>query len=176
MIKTITLFALILLSSMGALLAQVNDSKTSATKRDSISVETIEVRKRNSPANNKTIPSKDSTYLIQLVGKETPPAYQKMPEYPGGDVALLEFINRNFNYPMDALDKEIQGKIIVQYFVEEDGSVSNVSIKQRIANNDYGLNKEAIRVVKLLGKFKPGMVNGKPTRTQLEVPINFHNQ
>jgi len=100
-------------------------------------------------------------------------AYQKvdvMPVFPGGDAALLKFIADSTHYPKDAKEKGIQGKVLARFMVKKDGSVSDVSVMQKV---NPSLDNEAIRVVKLLPKFTPGKLNGKTVPVWFMVPINF---
>ncbi len=100
-------------------------------------------------------------------------AYQKvdvMPVFPGGDAALLKFIGDSTHYPKDAKEKGIQGKVIARFMVKKDGSVSDVSIMQKVSPS---LDNEAIRVVKLLPKFTPGELKGKKVPVWYMVPISF---
>src|SRR5512133_1342328 len=100
-------------------------------------------------------------------------AYQKvdvMPEFPGGDVALLKFIADNTVYPKEAKEKGIQGKVITKFMVKKDGSVSDVSVVQGV---NSALDNEAVRVVKTLPNFTPGKLNGKTVPVWFMVPITF---
>ncbi len=92
------------------------------------------------------------------------------PAFPGGEAALLRFIAENTQYPLEALTNKIEGKVFIQFVIEKDGSVSNVKLLRGIGS---GCNEEAIRVVKMLPKFKPGMQNGQAVRVQYNVPIMF---
>ena len=98
---------------------------------------------------------------------------EKMPGFPGGDDALLAFISNHVNYPQQALDNNIQGKVVVAFVVGKDGKVSDVHVKKGIKPADLGCNAEAERVVKLLPPFSPGMQNGKPVKVAYSVPITF---
>jgi len=93
-----------------------------------------------------------------------------MPEFPGGDVALLEYIKNNIVYPEKAKAKGVYGRISMNFTVEIDGSVSNVIVARNV---DPDLDAEAIRVIKSLPKFKPGTQRGKPVRVKYSVPVNF---
>jgi protein TonB len=100
-------------------------------------------------------------------------AYQKvdvMPEFPGGDIALLKFIADNTVYPKEAKEKGIQGKVITRFMVKKDGSVSDVSVVQGV---NSALDNEAVRVVKTLPNFTPGKLNGKTVPVWFMVPITF---
>ncbi len=98
---------------------------------------------------------------------------EKFPAYPGGENALIAFINQDMHYPKKAMKENIQGKVIVSFVVEKDGSVSQVTVKKGIVGDDGACNNEAIRVVKKLARFSPGMQNGKPVRVYYMLPINF---
>jgi protein TonB len=98
---------------------------------------------------------------------------EQMPEFPGGEGALFKFIQSNIQYPAMERDNDIQGRVIVGFVVNEDGSVSDVSVKKGVSS---GLDKEAIRVVKLLPKFKPGKQQGKAVKVAYVLPIMFKLQ
>ena len=95
---------------------------------------------------------------------------EENPKFPGGPAKLLEYIQKNLEYPEAARENEIQGRVFVGFIVEEDGSVSNVKILRGIG---YGCDEEAIRLVNSLPKFKPGKQRGKPIRVQYTLPIVF---
>ena len=93
-----------------------------------------------------------------------------MPEFPGGTEKLLEFLKENIHYPKIAEENGIQGRVVVTFVVEKDGSIGKAKIVKSV---DPSLNEEAIRVLKLLPKWKPAMLNGKPVRSKYTVPITF---
>jgi periplasmic protein TonB len=95
---------------------------------------------------------------------------QEMPEFPGGTQALMNFINENISYPEDAIRNNIQGKVILKFVVNTDGSVDRVEI---LGGIDPSLNNEAIRVVKNLPRFKPGKDNGVPVPVWFTLPVIF---
>jgi len=95
---------------------------------------------------------------------------EDMPEFPGGDLALRKYIANAINYPVIAQENGIQGKVYVQFVVDKDGSVSDARIARGV---DPSLDKEALRVVNALPKWKPGKQRGKPVRVSYTVPINF---
>ena len=96
---------------------------------------------------------------------------EDMPQFPGGSVQ--KWISKNVKYPMIAQENNIQGKVFVQFVIEKDGSVSDVKVARSV---DPSLDKEAIRVVKAMPKWKPGKQRGKPVRVSYTVPINFQLQ
>lgn len=95
---------------------------------------------------------------------------EEMPMFPGGDAALRNFIAQSVKYPVIAQENGIQGKVYVNFVVGKDGSISNATISRGV---DPSLDKEALRVVNSLPKWKPGKQGGKPVRVSYTVPINF---
>lgn len=95
---------------------------------------------------------------------------EEMPEFPGGDVALRKYIAANLKYPVIAQENGVQGKVYVSFVVDADGGISNAKVARSV---DPSLDKEALRVVNSLPKWKPGKQRGKPVRVSFTVPINF---
>jgi protein TonB len=95
---------------------------------------------------------------------------EEMPEFPGGDAALRAYIANSVKYPQIAQENGIQGKVYVNFVVGKDGSISQAKIARGV---DPSLDKEALRVVNSLPKWKPGKQGGKPVRVSYTVPINF---
>ena len=93
-----------------------------------------------------------------------------MPEFPGGDLALLRFLSNSVKYPVIAQEAYIQGTVYVNFVIDRDGSVTNAKVIREV---DPSLDKEALRVVNNLPKWKPGMQQGTPVRVSYSVPISF---
>jgi protein TonB len=94
-----------------------------------------------------------------------------MPVFKGGDTALINYIRRNTKYPEPAKLKGIQGKVMVRFAVEADGSIDKISILKGV---DPDLDKEALRVVGTMPTFeKPGIKDGKAVSVWYSLPINF---
>jgi len=93
-----------------------------------------------------------------------------MPQFPGGQIAMLQYIMENMKYPKQAMKEGIQGRVAVSFIVEKDGSISDV---KPILSVHPLLNKEAVRVVKSMPKWTPGKQNGKPVRVRFNLPIMF---
>lgn len=93
-------------------------------------------------------------------------------EYPGGKVALTEFIKQNLHYPETALESEIEGKTYVGMVINLDGSISDVKILRGVPGCPE-CDKEAIRIVKIMPKFTPAQVNGKDVRSRYTLPVVF---
>jgi protein TonB len=103
---------------------------------------------------------------------ESPVFYvvEESPEYPGGYIALLNFINENLRYPSEAVNNNIQGRVILKFVVNPNGSVDRIEILRGI---DPLLDNEAIRVVKAFPKFKPGKQRGVPVPVWFTLPVVF---
>ena len=95
------------------------------------------------------------------------------PEFPGGLDALSKFIADNIKYPQLAKENNITGRVFVSFVVEKDGRVGQVKILRDIGG---GCGNEAVRVVKMMPKWKPGKQRGKAVRTQFNLPVNFDLQ
>ena len=93
-----------------------------------------------------------------------------MPQFPGGQIAMLQYIMKNIKYPEQAMKEGIQGRVAVRFIVEKDGSISDV---KPILSVHPLLNKEAVRVVESMPKWTPGKHNGKPVRVRFNVPVMF---
>ena len=91
------------------------------------------------------------------------------PKFPGGPEKLFEFIADNLRWPGDD-DSCIQGRVVVSFIVEKDGSLTDVKVVRSL---DPSFDKEAVRIVKSMPKWEPGMWNGKPARVDYSIPIRF---
>ena len=95
---------------------------------------------------------------------------EQMPQYPGGESELLNFVGKNLRYPESAVNHKIQGKVIVRFVVNETGEVDKIQVVRSLQAE---CDKEAIRVIKLFPKFIPGKQNGKNTKVLYTLPITF---
>ena len=95
---------------------------------------------------------------------------EQMPQYTGGEEAMMKYVAENIKYPQAAKDKNISGRVFVSFVIEKDGSVSNVKVVRGIGG---GCDEEAARVIKEMPKWKPGMQKGKPVRVNYMMPIFF---
>lgn len=95
---------------------------------------------------------------------------EQMPEFPGGELELRKHIATNIQYPEICKENGIQGRVFIQFVVDEKGGVRNVKVMRGV---DPALDAEAVRVIKALPKFKPGKQRGKPVRVSYTVPVNF---
>lgn len=104
--------------------------------------------------------------------KESPifTSVEQMPEFPGGPAAFINFLSNNLQYPVKAVTEKVQGKVFISFFVEKDGSLSEVKILRSLSAE---IDSEAVRVIKKSPKWKPGIQNGRAVRTSFTLPINF---
>ena len=109
----------------------------------------------------------------EVVEAEVFTIVEQMPSFPGGDAKMYEYLGKNIKYPQIARETGIQGRVFVNFVVEPDGSVSNVTVLRGIGG---GCDEEAMRVVKNMPKWKPGKQRGKPVRVQYMLPVNFRLQ
>ena len=99
---------------------------------------------------------------------------ESMPEFPGGQQALFKYLSDNVKYPVIAQENGIQGRVICQFVVNKDGSIVDVEVVR--SGGDPSLDKEAVRVIKSMPKWKPGKQRGKAVRVKYTVPVNFKLQ
>lgn len=104
----------------------------------------------------------DNEKVYQVVGQQ--------PNFPGGKEELFKYLAYNMIYPADATKNKVEGRVLVTFVIEHDGSISNVNV----VNSVYpSLDKEAIRVVSEMPKWIPGKANGKTVRVKYTIPITF---
>ena len=98
---------------------------------------------------------------------------EQMPMYPGGDGALMGYLRDNIHYPTVAAENGVQGRVVVGFVVERDGSITDVKILRGV---DPSLDREAMRVVQNMPKWTPGKQNGSAVRVKYQVPVSFRLQ
>ena len=98
---------------------------------------------------------------------------EQMPMFPGGDGALMGYLSQNIHYPTIAAENGVQGRVVVGFVVERDGSITDVNILRGV---DPSLDKEAMRVVRSMPKWTPGKQNGSAVRVKYQVPVSFRLQ
>ena len=98
---------------------------------------------------------------------------EQMPQFPGGDAALFEYLSTHIKYPTIAEENGVQGRVIVTFVVERDGSITDVKVGKSV---DPSLDKEASRVVAGMPKWIPGKQNGSAVRVKYTVPVTFRLQ
>ena len=115
--------------------------------------------------------------IIAFVNAQKPLSNSKLidkattkPEFPGGNDMLWKFVQKNIQYPQMERDNDIQGKVIVRFLVDETGTVSDIEILRHVSP---GFDKEAVRIVKALPKWKPATYNNKPVAVYYVLPVVF---
>ncbi len=98
---------------------------------------------------------------------------EQMPEFPGGMKEMLKFLQENVKYPENAMKNNVQGRVIVQFVVEKDGTPTEFKVLRSV---DPDLDEEALRVMKAMPKWKPGMQKGQVVRVKFTVPVSFKLQ
>lgn len=98
---------------------------------------------------------------------------EEMPSFPGGVGALNNWLDNNIQYPKQAKDTGVQGRVIIKFIIEKDGSISNAKVSRSL---DTDLDNEALRLVKSMPKWNPGKQNGTEARVRYSVPVNFRLQ
>ena len=110
-------------------------------------------------------PKEEETKLFDVV--------EVMPSFPGGQAALFEWLSKNIKYPVVAEENGVQGRVIVTFVVERNGSITDVQVVKSV---DPSLDKEAVRVVKAMPHWIPGKQNGSAVRVKFTVPVTFRLQ
>ena len=114
--------------------------------------------------------SDEDLEIVEEDDEEVFMVVENMPEFPGGDLGLMKYIQKNVKYPPIAKEYNITGKVYISFVVDKSGSVTNVKVVRGV---DKNLDAEAVRVIKSLPKYKPGKQRGKFVPVQFTVPINF---
>jgi protein TonB len=95
---------------------------------------------------------------------------EQLPEYPGGMVEFMKWLTKTLKYPAEALQRHTEGKVMVSFIVDKDGSLSDIKV---VKSAGKLLDDEALRVMRLMPKWQPGKDNGKPCRSMIAIPIVF---
>jgi protein TonB len=90
---------------------------------------------------------------------------EQMPEFPGGQNALIQYLSQNIRYPLIAKENKIQGRTLVSFVVEKDGKISNVQVLR--SSGDMMLDREAMRVIRSMPRWRPGYMKGQPVRAEI---------
>lgn len=104
---------------------------------------------------------------LNLLTIDTPPSY------PGGMANFYKLIATNLKYPETAQKYNIEGKVFLSFVIEKDGTLSDAKIERSLG---FGTDEEALRVIKLSEKWKPGIQKGNPVRVRYNIPIQFANK
>ena len=107
------------------------------------------------------------------VSQDVYKSVEQMPQFPGGEAALMKYLMQNIQYPVNAAKNDIEGRVIVQFVIEKDGQIGEVKVVRSV---DPELDAEAVRVVKALPKFTPGRQDGKAVAVWYTLPVMFKLQ
>ena len=116
---------------------------------------------------------------VAVVKSETEPtkkvyrSVEQMPRFPGGEAALMRYLSDNIKYPANAAKNNIEGRVILQFVIDENGEIGEVKVVRSV---DEELDAEAVRVIKSLPKFEPGRENGEAVAVWYTVPVIFKLQ
>ncbi|MBQ5957753.1 MAG: energy transducer TonB [Bacteroidales bacterium] len=130
---------------------------------------------QNNLENKQSTQPATKTASQPVIGKDDE-VYQiaeNMPKFPGEDQKMWEFISHNIQYPQEALEKRIQGRVFVGFIVEPDGSLSDVKVLRSLGG---GCDEEAMRVIKSMPKWEPGKQRGQAVRVSYQIPVDFRLQ
>ena len=100
-------------------------------------------------------------------------AAEQMPQFPGGEAALMKWLSDHIQYPPIAAENGVQGRVVLQFVVKKDGSIGEVKVAR---GKDPDLDREAVRVVRGLPKFIPGKMNGQAVNVWYTLPVTFRLQ
>lgn len=141
------------------------DTKEGTNDRNVLTeaIKEVEVKEEPKPIEE---PKKEVEQVVHTV-------VEQMPSFPGGAGELNKWLSSNIHYPPVAEENGIQGRVVVKFVVEPDGSITNASVVKSV---DPSLDKEALRVVKAMPKWQPGVQNGQKVRVWFNLPVTFKLQ
>lgn len=95
---------------------------------------------------------------------------EDLPQFPGGAVEFMKWLTKNLKYPPNAQNRKIQGRVMAQFVINKDGSISDLELVEKL---DPWCDREALRVLRMMPKWEPGVMDAKPCRTLVAIPIYF---
>ena len=153
-------YALFVLPAFALLVAGNISCSQGASEKQDAKEETVALDSVAAPTDSV---AKDEVFMVA----------EQMPEFPGGMKELLKFLQDNLKYPENAMKNNVQGRVIVQFVVEKDGTLTEFKVARSV---DPDLDAEALRVLQTMPKWKPGMQRGKIVRVKFTVPVSFKLQ
>ena len=144
---------------------QLEESSITSTEETNQAVEVPPVTVKKEEPQVEVEEAEDEQTIFQVV--------ENQPEFPGGQSALMQYLSKNIKYPTISQENGVQGRVVVQFVVNKDGSIVDPVVARSV---DPYLDKEAIRVVSTIPKWKPGMQRGKPVRVRYTLPVAFKLQ
>lgn len=156
-------YALFAIPAFALLLAGNISCSSEATKTDDVKEKAATEKPEVVEIPAEKADTKDEVFMV----------VEKMPEFPGGIQELMSFLSKNIKYPASAMAKNVQGRVIVQFVVEKDGTPTEFKV---IRSVDPDLDAEALRLMKEMPKWKPGMQKGQVVRVKYTLPVTFRLQ
>lgn len=95
---------------------------------------------------------------------------EDLPQFPGGAVEFMKWLTKNLKYPPSAQQRKVQGRVVAQFIVNKDGSISDLMLVEKVSPE---LDREALRVLRMMPKWTPGVMDAKPCRTKVCIPVVF---
>lgn len=95
---------------------------------------------------------------------------EDLPQFPGGAVEFMKWLTKNLKYPPSAQQRKVQGRVVAQFIVNKDGSISDLELVEKVSPE---LDREALRVLRMMPKWTPGVMDAKPCRTKVCIPVVF---
>ena len=95
---------------------------------------------------------------------------EDLPQFPGGAVELMKWLTKNLKYPAAAQQRKVQGRVVAQFVINTDGSISDLELVEKLSTE---CDREALRVLRMMPNWQPGVMNAKPCRTKVCIPIVF---
>lgn len=144
------------------------DNESMIAEEVDLSVEDLETE-------DKVLDSRDNKSM-NIESDETPKVFdvcEQMPQFPRGDQALMDYLNKSIHYPVEAEENGVQGRVVCSFVIETDGSISDVHVVRSV---DPSLDKEAKRVISSMPRWIPGKQSGTPVRVKYSLPVIFKLQ
>ncbi len=144
---------------------------------DDVELDDVEIASSEDDASTAQV----ETYVAPVVDEEEEEesaqqiftVVEKQPEFPGGTAELMKFLSKSIKYPVIAQENGIQGRVVCSFVVNRDGSIVDIEVMRGV---DPSLDKEAVRVIGTMPKWKPGEQRGKPVRVRFILPVQFRLQ
>jgi protein TonB len=141
---------------------------------DNVKTESVEIQVEDNKDIEVVIAPPVEAPVVEEVEEEIFVVVESMPEFPGGQQEMMRYLAENIKYPVIAQENNIQGRVICQFVVEKDGKVTDIQVVR--TSGDASLDKEAVRVINSMPKWKPGKQRGKAVRVKYTIPVNFRLQ
>ena len=149
------------------------DANTAVGVKDQEGTKDRSIEAARTDVVEKVVVEEPKQEVKQEVAQKVWEVVEQQPSFPGGPSALMQWLSSNIHYPPVAEENGIQGRVVVSFIVEPDGSISNVQVVRGV---DPSLDKEAVRVCKAMPKWQPGKQNGQAVRVKYNLPVTFKLQ